>query len=300
MNWDALAAVAELIGALGVIVTVAYLALQIRQNSKLVASSLAESTRDALNETTRILASDREAARIFWSGIEDRSSLTDQERQQFDALLTLTFLGQRQAFVQGQIEEASDFQWTLQFPGVRAWWATYSPIFPGAFRDYVDRALEEGPRGRPADFRVRAIGVVRSPVADAVDLDWGSVESRIVLEPEHRPGLRGLEEFSHVVVVALLHGASFDPARHLVRRPRGLAEMPELGIFAQRAKDRPNPIGLTVVPLVSVEPDGIVVRGLDAIDGTPILDLKPHFPAFDAPERARVPEWVERLMRGYF
>ena len=152
----------------------------------------------------------------------------------------------------------------------------------------------------PHAFALHPIGAVRSPVREPVDEDWGAVESRIVLEPAHRPGLRGLEAFSHVVVVAWLHGASFDPARHLVRRPRGLAEMPELGIFAQRAKDRPNPLGVTTVRLVSVEPDGITVRGLDAIDGTPVLDLKPHFPAFDAPEDATVPEWVERLMRGYF
>jgi tRNA-Thr(GGU) m(6)t(6)A37 methyltransferase TsaA len=150
------------------------------------------------------------------------------------------------------------------------------------------------------EFAVRAIGFVRSPVAEPVDDGWGAVESRIVLEPEYRPGLRGLEEFSHVLVVALLHGACFDPARHLVRRPRGLAEMPELGIFAQRAKDRPNPLGITVVPLVAVEPEGLRVRGLDAIDGTPILDLKPYFPEFDAARDAAVPSWVGRLMRGYF
>jgi len=149
-------------------------------------------------------------------------------------------------------------------------------------------------------FRLRSIGIVRAPVTDPVDLDWGSIESRILLHPEYRPGLRGLGDFSHVVVIALLHGASFEPAKHLVRRPRGRSDMPEVGIFAQRAKDRPNPIGTTVVPLLSVEPDGITVRGLDAIDGTPILDLKPHFPAFDSPAQAEVPEWVERLMRGYF
>jgi tRNA-Thr(GGU) m(6)t(6)A37 methyltransferase TsaA len=151
-----------------------------------------------------------------------------------------------------------------------------------------------------AEFRVRAIGSVRSPVTEPVDLDWGSVESRVVLEPAYRAGLKGLGEFSHVLVIALLDGAAFDPSRHLVRRPRGLPEMPELGIFAQRAKDRPNPIGVTVVPLIAVEPDGIVVRGLDAIDGTPVLDLKPHFPDFDAPEAPTVPTWVARLMCGYF
>lgn len=151
-----------------------------------------------------------------------------------------------------------------------------------------------------AEHVVRAIGTVRSPVVEPVDEGWGDVEARIVLEPELRPGLRGLGEFSHVLVVALLHGARFEPARHLVRRPRGLADMPELGIFAQRAKDRPNPIGVTVVPLVAVGEDGVTVRGLDAIDGTPILDLKPYFPVFDSARNARVPDWVERLMVGYF
>jgi tRNA-Thr(GGU) m(6)t(6)A37 methyltransferase TsaA len=151
-----------------------------------------------------------------------------------------------------------------------------------------------------AEFRVRAIGSVRSPVTEPVDRDWGSVESRIVLEPAYRAGLKGLGEFSHVLVIALLHGADFEPSRHLVRRPRGLADMPELGIFAQRAKDRPNPIGVSVVRLIAVELDGILVRGLDVIDGTPVLDLKPHFPAFDAPEAPTVPGWVARLMSGYF
>jgi len=152
----------------------------------------------------------------------------------------------------------------------------------------------------PSSFAVRPIGRVNSPVSEPVDSDWGSVESRVVLEPAYRAGLQGLGDFSHVVVVALLHLAAFDPARHLVRRPRGLAEMPQLGIFAQRAKDRPNPLGITVVQLVSVEPDGITVRGLDAIDGTPILDLKPYFPDFDAATEAVVPAWVAELMRGYF
>ena len=147
---------------------------------------------------------------------------------------------------------------------------------------------------------LRPIGRVESPVREPVDRDWGTVEARIVIEPALRPGLRGLEEFSHAVVVTFLHGAAFDPARHLVRRPRGLAELPELGIFAQRAKDRPNPLGITCVPILSVRADGLRVRGLDAIDGTPVLDVKPCFPQFDAPGPLRVPAWVDALMRSYF
>src|SRR5574342_58019 len=149
-------------------------------------------------------------------------------------------------------------------------------------------------------LQVRPIGAVRSPVTQPVDEAWGQILSRIELLPEYRAGLRGLGDFSHVLVVAWLHQAHFDPARHLVRRPRGLAEMPELGIFAQRAKDRPNPLGITVVRLLGVDATGVSVRGLDAIDGTPILDLKPYFPDFDSPPGATLPEWVARLMRGYF
>jgi tRNA (adenine37-N6)-methyltransferase len=144
------------------------------------------------------------------------------------------------------------------------------------------------------------IGHVESPVAEPVDEGWGAVTSRIVLLPEYRGGLVGLGGFSHVTVVTWLHRASFDPARHLVRRPRGMATMPEVGIFAQRAKDRPNPLGITVVPLLKVGPESIVVRGLDAIDGTPVADIKPYFPHYDRAAGATVPPWVDVLMRGYF
>lgn len=144
------------------------------------------------------------------------------------------------------------------------------------------------------------IGFVRTVATEPVDENWNAVESLLEIEPALRPGLRGLGDFSHVLVVTLLHGARFEAERHLVRRPRGRADMPELGIFAQRAKDRPNPIGITCVPLLGVEETGLRVRGLDAIDGTPVLDLKPHFPIFDSPSGARVPSWVDVLMQGYF
>ena len=147
---------------------------------------------------------------------------------------------------------------------------------------------------------LRPIGQVICEVTAQTDRQWGSVTSRVELLPEFRAGLRGLDQFSHLVVVTFLHEAAFDPARHLVRRPRGLPTMPLVGIFAQRAKDRPNPIGVTAVSRVSVTPDSVIVRGLDAIDGTPVLDLKPYYPQYDRIDGAVVPEWVERLMEGYF
>lgn len=147
---------------------------------------------------------------------------------------------------------------------------------------------------------LKIIGHVESGIREQVDTGWGQVESRVVLQPEYRDGLKGIEGFSHALIVTLLHKAGFDAARHLVRRPRGLDTMPEVGIFAQRAKDRPNPIGITAVQIVSVASGVLVVRGLDAIDGTPVVDLKPYYPVYDRVMNATVPEWVDRLMEGYF
>ena len=146
----------------------------------------------------------------------------------------------------------------------------------------------------------RSIGVVRCAVTEGRDEDWGDVVSELVLDAELARGLDGVDAFSHVVVVYWMHQSSFDAARDLVRRPRGRDDMPELGIFAQRAKHRPNPIGITAARVVGRDGAVLRVRGLDAIDGTPILDVKPYVPAFDRVDAPTVPEWMDRLMRGYF
>ena len=151
-----------------------------------------------------------------------------------------------------------------------------------------------------AALPARAIGVVRCAVTEGRDENWGDVVSELHLLPELAPGLDGIEDFSHVLVVYWMHQSSFDAATDLVRRPRGRADMPERGIFAQRAKHRPNPIGITAVAVVGRQGPVLRVRGLDAIDGTPILDLKPYFPQFDRVDAPAVPEWAGRLMRGYF
>lgn len=137
-------------------------------------------------------------------------------------------------------------------------------------------------------------------MSEGRDEGWGAVVSEIVLRPELAAGLQGLESYSHAVVVYLMHEARFEPGAHLVRRPRDRPDLPALGSFAQRAKHRPNPIGLTTVRILGVSGATLRVQGLDAIDGSPVLDLKPHFPVFDAPRDARVPAWVDGFMADYF
>ena len=149
------------------------------------------------------------------------------------------------------------------------------------------------------DVAFTPIGTIISPVTAKADHNWGEVISEIVINEDLADGLRGLEDFSHVIVVYHLNEAKFIPEKHIVRRPQGREDMPKVGIFAQRVKDRPNPIGITAVKLLSVDKNIVRVQGLDAIDGTPVLDIKPYYPQYDRRE-ATVPEWVDKLMKDYF
>lgn len=144
------------------------------------------------------------------------------------------------------------------------------------------------------DIVFAPIGYVSNEVSEKKDTAWGEDISEIILNEEYRPGVEGLEAFSHLTVIYYLDKAKFVPEKHLRRRPQNREDMPMVGIFAQRAKDRPNPIGMTSVEIISVSQGVVRVRGLDAIDGTPILDLKPYYPVYDKKE-AIVPEWVNEV-----
>ena len=126
-------------------------------------------------------------------------------------------------------------------------------------------------------FNVRPIGVVKSSRSRPVDDDWGEVTASItILPPFGARSLVGLDEFSHIEVLFLFHGVDPRSVHTGSRRPRGNPDWPDVGIFAQRAKDRPNRLGLCTCELVEVRGDTIEVRALDAIDGTPVLDIKPY------------------------
>lgn len=150
------------------------------------------------------------------------------------------------------------------------------------------------------EFIVKPIGFVQASIKDTVDANWGATTSKIILNEEYRNGIVGLSEFSHVLVITWLDRARFELERHIVRKPQGREDMPMVGIFSQRAKDRPNPIGVTAVRLLDATEGIITVRGLDAIDMTPVIDIKPYYPQYDKVDSPVVPEWVGRLMAGYF
>ena len=155
--------------------------------------------------------------------------------------------------------------------------------------------------GTEAGYIVRPIGTVSSPRRGLEDDGWGPVRSTMtLLPPLDERALVGLGEFSHVEIVYLFDRVDPDGVCLGARRPRGNPRWPEIGILAQRAKDRPNRIGVSVCTLVAVEGSSITVQGLDAVNGTPVLDVKPYMPEFAPRGQIRRPEWVAELMAEYF
>jgi len=156
--------------------------------------------------------------------------------------------------------------------------------------------------GRMNAHEVRAIGYVSSPRVGRKDDEWGEVESTIRLDADRfdAEALAGLEAFSHVEIIFLFD--QFDEAKVSVgsRHPRGNEVWPRVGIFAQRASSRPNRLGLTTCQVVAVHGLELVVRGLDAIDGTPVLDIKPHVSEFRPRGPVVQPAWITELMAGYW
>lgn len=151
-------------------------------------------------------------------------------------------------------------------------------------------------------MNVEPIGWVRSSRADAIDDDWDAVTATITLDVAQftSDALAGLAEFSHIEVVFVFDRVEPADIESGARHPRGNVEWPRVGIFAQRAKMRPNRIGVSVCRLLEI--DGLVLRvtGLDAIDGTPVLDIKPYMSEFGAWGEVRQPDWSHELMAGYW
>jgi len=151
-------------------------------------------------------------------------------------------------------------------------------------------------------FTMRPIGTVRSARDEAIDDDWDSIPTRIELEPDRfgPEALAGLDAFSHVEVIYVFDRVDEDKVVVGARRPRGRADWPLVGIFAQRGKNRPNRIGVTVCRLDRVEGTTLHVTGLDAIEATPVLDVKPYLAGFAPRGDVVEPVWAQEIMVDYW
>ena len=145
------------------------------------------------------------------------------------------------------------------------------------------------------------IGVVVGGRNEPVDDDWAGVEAHVVLDERFpEDATAGLDGFSHIEVIFHFDRVDPDHVHVAARHPRDRADWPAVGIFAQRAKARPNRLGLTTCELLAVHGRRLHVRGLDAIDGSPVLDIKPAMEEFLPRAELRQPDWSRELMSGYW
>jgi tRNA (Thr-GGU) A37 N-methylase len=151
------------------------------------------------------------------------------------------------------------------------------------------------------ELNVRAIAYIRNDRSEALDDNWDDIVSTVELaEDVPEESLRGLEEFSHVEIVFFADWAEDVPPGSWHRRPRGNPDWPDVGVFSQRNKDRPNRILLSTVAIDSMSPRSFTVRGLDGIDGTPVLDIKPVFRWSVPRGEVRAAPWSDELGEDYF
>ena len=144
------------------------------------------------------------------------------------------------------------------------------------------------------------VALVKNSRRDLSDDFWGAVISEIELS-ENIPAVAfdGIDEFSHLEII--FHFDKADQSKIIFSgHPRGNKDWPNVGIFAQRKKDRPNYIGLTIVELVKREGNKIWVKYLDAVDGTPVLDIKPVLKEFLPSKEIKQPQWSSELMKDYW
>jgi tRNA (adenine37-N6)-methyltransferase len=146
------------------------------------------------------------------------------------------------------------------------------------------------------------IGIVHSSRKDVEDDNWDAEQATVELDSNlfSEEALLGLSNFSHVEIV--FHMDRVDPSKieKVARHPRNNAAWPAVGIFAQRGKNRPNQIGTTICKIVNVEGRNLQIAGLDAVDGTPVLDIKPWVKEFAPRGQVFQPDWISELMRGYW
>ena len=141
---------------------------------------------------------------------------------------------------------------------------------------------------------LKAIGIVRNEVKERPTARrdwWAEMVSEIVIEPSLTEALDGLEDFSHIIVLYWMHQV-ISREVPLKIHPMGRQALPLVGLFAARTPNRPNRIGKATVSLLQRQGNILMVKGLDALDGSPVIDIKPYLPGYDSVADAQVPRWI--------
>lgn len=145
------------------------------------------------------------------------------------------------------------------------------------------------------------IGTVKNIRRVVEDDHWGGVISVIELDSSFtEEALFQIEKFSHAEILFYFHLVEDAKIETGARHPRNNKDWPRVGIFAQRGKNRPNRLGASIVKIIKREGNQLFVQGLDAIDGTPVLDIKPVMKEFLPREEVNQPDWATELMKNYW
>ena len=162
--------------------------------------------------------------------------------------------------------------------------------------DRILRLLGMGGQPVPREpVSLAPIAVVRNTAFDPRPDGWENVKSDLIFREDLLDALEGIDSYSHIIVVFSCHRVPDDVKTHTF--PPGDVDLPQQGILASRSQLRPNSVGVAVVQLLRKRKNIVRVLGLDAIDGTPIVDIKPYLPQFDSIPDATVPDWVNRATR---
>ena len=150
-------------------------------------------------------------------------------------------------------------------------------------------------------IELESVACVRGGRSEDIDDEWGNVKAVIEIDGRFPPdAIAGLESFSHLVVVYYFHRVASGAVEFGARHPRENPAWPKVGIFSQRGKSRPNQLGVSTCRIFGVEGLRVHVQGLDAINGTPVLDLKPYMTGFEPRGTVREPEWAREIMDRYW
>jgi len=142
------------------------------------------------------------------------------------------------------------------------------------------------------EITLTPIGYIKNNIKDPRFGSFSDEVSEIILDEKFTEALNGIDDYSHVIIVYWMDRVK---DRVMTHRPQGNPNVPVVGIFSCRCPQRPNPIGITTVKLIERKENRIKVRGLDILDGTPIIDIKPYWPKYDKVEDGKIPDWVNRL-----
>jgi len=142
------------------------------------------------------------------------------------------------------------------------------------------------------EINLTPIGFVRNNIKEPGIEDWRTVTSEVIIEENLKEALSRIDEFSHIIVIYWMHKLSPSQRAIIKVHPKANQNLPLVGVFASRSPARPNPIGVTTVKLLERRDNVLKVTGLDAINGTPVLDIKPYLPGDDSSTEAKTPGWL--------